>query len=262
MILVFCRVTCVSCEEQRAKRDPGELLFAPERLLPSGGSLTVTVTIWRGNSHLRPWSNRRYRRSLHLPGCYWLILLAGDVERNPGPVKFPCTVCSKPVKSNQCGILCSRCEKWTHANCCGVSPVEYQRLGEHEEDPWYCPYCMMSELPFLDTTLSSENGDNDSGDGDRSEVVDRESQMGFDEPFLGRNSSLFVSHLNIRSLVSEHDDLQVFLEKRNVAHVIGLSESWLDSSVSDGEMQVSGFSLHRKDRNRRGGGVSLMMLNV
>ena len=88
------------------------------------------------------------------------------------------------------------------ANCCRVSPVEYQRLGEHEEDPWYCPYCMMRELPFLDRTLSSELSDNDSGDGDRSEFVDRKSQMGFDEPFLGRSSSLVVSHLNIRSVVS------------------------------------------------------------
>ena len=67
LCLVVCRVTCVSCEEQSVKRDPRELLFAPEQLLPSGSSLTVTVTIWREKSHLRPWSNRRYRRSLHLP---------------------------------------------------------------------------------------------------------------------------------------------------------------------------------------------------
>ena len=36
-------------------------------------------------------------------------------------------------------------EKWSHDNCCGVSPVECQRLGEHEEDPWYCPYFRMRE---------------------------------------------------------------------------------------------------------------------
>ena len=33
---------------------------------------------------------------------------------------------------------------------------------------------------------------------------------------------------------------------------MGLSETWLDSTVSDGEMGVSGF---RKDRNKRGGGI-------
>ena len=50
----------------------------------------------------------------------------------------------------------------------------------------------------------------DSGDDDGSEVVDRESQMDFDEPSPGRNSSLVVSHLNIRSVTNKHDDLQVF----------------------------------------------------
>ena len=162
LVVVSCSLSgddvtpCISCEKQSTKWDPGELLLAPERFSPSGGSLTVTMTIWKGNSHLQPWSHWRYRRSLHLPSCYWLILLASDIETNPGPMKFPCTVCSKSVNSNQHGILYSRWEKWTHDNCCGVSPVEYQRLGEHEEDLWYCPYCRMRELLFLDTTLSSE----------------------------------------------------------------------------------------------------------
>ena len=57
----------------------------------------------------------------------------GDVERNPGPrYKFPCTVCAKPVTSVQQGIGCSKCGKWTHAKCCGVAPMEYQRIGEND----------------------------------------------------------------------------------------------------------------------------------
>lgn len=105
-------VTCVPCEEQSAKWDPGELLLTPKRFLPSGGSLTVTVTIWKGNSHLQPWSHWRYRRSMHLPSYYWLILLASDNETKPGPMKFPCTVCSKSVKSNKRGILCRKMITW------------------------------------------------------------------------------------------------------------------------------------------------------
>ena len=27
--------------------------------------------------------------------------IAGDVETNPGPVKFPCTVCGKPVTNEE-----------------------------------------------------------------------------------------------------------------------------------------------------------------
>lgn len=211
LCLVVCRVTCVSCEEQSVKRDPRELLFAPERLLPSGSSLTVTVTIWREKSHLRPWSNRR-----SLPCCYWLVLLAGDIETNPGPVKFPFSVCSKPVMRNQRGILCSRCEKWTHAKCCGVSPVEYQRLGEHEEDPWYCPDCLMRELPFLDATLSSELSDNDSGDDDGSEVVDREISKHDDlHVFIDYRATPILCHPNVQSLLPKIDEVRaVVLDAR------------------------------------------------
>ena len=36
---------------------------------------------------------------------------------------------------------------------------------------------------------------------------------------------------------------------------MGLSESWLDKSVTDSEIAVPGFRMHRMDRTRRGGGV-------
>ena len=56
--------------------------------------------------------------------CVSLILLrAGDVKVNPGPAsgKYPCVECGKEVRNNYSGIECSRCERWTHAACGGVS---------------------------------------------------------------------------------------------------------------------------------------------
>ena len=38
--------------------------------------------------------------------CSWLLLLSGDIEINPGPVRYPCTVCAKPVRVNQRGVMC------------------------------------------------------------------------------------------------------------------------------------------------------------
>ena len=54
----------------------------------------------------------------------WLLLLAGDVEVNPGPkagVRHPCGVCSKAVRSNQKAILCEVCYCWLHVRCIGMS---------------------------------------------------------------------------------------------------------------------------------------------
>lgn len=44
-----------------------------------------------------------------------LIVLSGDVEVNPGPCKYPCTMCSRPVRNNQEGVQCDGCDLWTHA---------------------------------------------------------------------------------------------------------------------------------------------------
>ena len=47
-----------------------------------------------------------------------LLLSSGDVELNPGPArnwKYPCGVCSKPVRPDQKGVQCDLCSTWLHA---------------------------------------------------------------------------------------------------------------------------------------------------
>ena len=48
-----------------------------------------------------------------------VLLLSGDVQLNPGPIRYPCGVeaCGKPVKSNQKGIQCDGCFSWFHTKC-------------------------------------------------------------------------------------------------------------------------------------------------
>ena len=45
-----------------------------------------------------------------------ILLLSGDISTNPGPVKYPCRKCSKPVKRNQRGIYCEDC-----TYCCATA---------------------------------------------------------------------------------------------------------------------------------------------
>lgn len=59
-------------------------------------------------------------------------------------------------------------------------------------------------------------------------------------PFERKGGDLVVGHLNIRSLVNKHDELRVFMEKRSRALVLGLSETWLDDSISDAELEYQG----------------------
>ena len=207
---------------------------------------------------------RQRHRLLLSPCFYWLLLLGGDVETNPGPVRYPCTVCGRPVKSNQQGIECSMCGKWTHASCCGVSHEEYLRLGENEDELWYCPICWVKELPFAEVSMSSPGHGGRASIGILPEnsvlargIATQHVEIVQPKPFDGCGSGVVVSHLNIRSLLPKIDELQAMLDYRSKAHVMGLSETWLDESVTDAELQIDGFRMYSKDRLGRGGGVSV-----
>ena len=71
----------------------------------------LLVTIFLGGTN---WSSRT---SWSFDG---LLLLAGDIEPNPGPQvsstnRYPCVVCSTEVRNQ--GICCDSCDRWCHLNC-------------------------------------------------------------------------------------------------------------------------------------------------
>lgn len=107
----------------------------------------------------------------------------------------------------------------------------------------------MTELLFFDTSI---NG----CDVDVGNVTRLVSDEGLDSDVLldGGRKSMLVGHLNIRSVLPKDDELNLLLESgQNM--VLGLSETWLDETIANSEVDIPGFKLFRKDRNRRGGGV-------
>lgn len=111
--------------------------------------------------------------------------------------------------------------------------------------------CVMSELPYFDTSMSDCRAVHNTTisaseyDFDTSTRVEEnttifasepgmalQSQMSTVEPIHSEDrrvfdGSLTVSHLNIRSFMCKHDEFQTYLESRNQAHIVGLSETWL-----------------------------------
>ena len=57
-----------------------------------------------------------------------LLLLAGDVSSNPGPVTDPCGLCSKGCRKNQRAVQCDDCDTWYHAKCIHMGMDEYINL--------------------------------------------------------------------------------------------------------------------------------------
>ena len=67
-----------------------------------------------------------------------LLALAGDVHPNPGPSRYPCSVCFKNVTSQGTSYLCTRCSHWVHSRCSGLrNAADYRKANG-----WICTACM------------------------------------------------------------------------------------------------------------------------
>ena len=62
-------------------------------------------------------------------------------------------------------------------------------------------------------------------------------------------------HINVYSLLLKIDELRDIVGHTK-ATILGITESKLDSSVSDQEVDINGYSILRNDRDRNGGGVA------
>ena len=71
-----------------------------------------------------------------------------------------------------------------------------------------------------------------------------------------KSKSLTVIHVNARSLFRHFDNL-TFLASAECPHIIAISETWLDSSITNNEIRLTGYNLFRFNRNHSGGGVAV-----
>ena len=67
----------------------------------------------------------------------------------------------------------------------------------------------------------------------------------------GCRKNMLVGHLNIRSILPKYDELTLLLGKCGNM-MLGLNETWLFGTIAESGIDIPGFKLFRKDRNRRG----------
>ena len=142
---------------------------------------------------------------------------------------------------------------------------------------YLCDSCSLSSLPFF-PPLHGDDSSNTESEGNQDDVflrrADEEmnSREGDDEDGGSQGDATITSttsaeslanckglsflHLNVQSLLPKLDEIRLLLSKSKAA-VLVVTETWLDKSVSDGEVNVDGYNFVRKDRNRHGGGVRI-----
>ena len=71
-----------------------------------------------------------------------------------------------------------------------------------------------------------------------------------------KKKGLHIIHFNARSLLTKHAYVCTLMVEFNAA-IVCVTETWLDDLVMDSEIEVSGYVVQRKDRERSGGGVCM-----
>ena len=201
--------------------------------------------------------------------------------KRPRRVKHPCCNCGRGVTAAIKAVSCDICERWTHLRCTGgqVTLDRYNHYVEIKADfSFLCDSCSLSTLPFHDYDCGDDCGDGDEALRDESQSSNANTegvnprQVGdISAAETGSNNAdtssalasslagtkgLAFLHVNARSLLPKLTEIRILLHDSKAA-ILAVTESWLDSSVIDGEVNIDGYNFVRKDRTRHGGGVGL-----
>ena len=71
-----------------------------------------------------------------------------------------------------------------------------------------------------------------------------------------KKKGLHSTHFNARSLLPKLAEVCTLVVEFNAA-IVCVTETWLDDSLMDSEIELSGYVVQRKDRERSGGGVCM-----
>ena len=195
----------------------------------------------------------------------FILLLLGDINLHPGPIKHPCTICSKAVKKIQ--ISCIKCSLWIHKKCIQLSgrAETYNNTSSFTCQPCLAKEILVSNniwnhLPFSNYDHPLEDPQKLLNNTTHTPETNLESCLENDQWKTFDKHGPHLIHLNINNVLPKIDELRE-IAKKTRATVIGLTETKLDATILDGEVNIEGYELIRSDRNRHGGGVACYIKN-
>ena len=188
----------------------------------------TTADVIRSN-HIKNQSSlyalTKLKLSKHHSYFKYLLILSGDINLHPGPVKYPCSVCAKLVRKRI--ISCEKCGLWLHKKCDPTLKLEnnsssickpcQNKLHNNLDNAWV-------EFPFDDDFF----GDKEIASFDEKTNNDAYKTDPVADWKAFNKRGLHLIHLNINSLLSKIDELREIARKTR-AKVISITESKLDT---------------------------------
>ena len=213
--------------------------------------------------------NRPLRLSSRLSSML-LLVLAGDVEINPGPrrCKYPCGLCNLAVKKTDPAVCCDSCDTWIHNGCSGLSHNMYEVL-KNTSCSWICPQCGMPSFSssfWSSNSFSTSNSFSCLSDiGDDTAINDCGPVLASSPVKQAKRSILKIRGLkimsvNVNGLRSKKLDICELLDTAN-PDILLCQETRVDHTVYSSEIFPDGYSVFRRDRDLHGGGVCIVVSN-
>lgn len=202
------------------------------------------------------YGSRRISYYPNSEATFQLLLRAGDIHPNPGPQ-------SSSVTYHHDGRVRDSVE---HPS---ISRIHYTPTALHELNPpqhvlryQHLPTETWKTIMNLGIAKVKKTRRGNKTKEETFELTD-EISSGSEHLlhyFSKKQRGLNIAHLNICSLLAKIDSLRDFLKHRTV-DLFTISETHLDDTVLDSEICIDGYKYERKDRNRRGGGVGVFILD-
>ena len=241
----------------------------------AGVKPTKVVGVFSGRSQAaRAAGGRLGMPSLPLVNCIialyitaLLILLASDVELNPGPrkIKYPCQICEKAVTWKQRGVACDDCNCWYHVECMHMSTPVYMALNNIS---WHCVNCGLPNFStnLFESTIISNSNSFSVLDHSRLSQDDTQSSPGpplqSSSPTQPQRQNRPPSHMmkiiniNFQSVKNKKEEILNLIDQSDPSIIIG-TETWLTPNICSSEIFPPTYEIIRKDRPNGYGGVLL-----
>ena len=178
---------------------------------------------------------------------------------NENSTLYLCGCCQHAVTWTTPAILCDVCATWYHTECHNIQSDEYVKLG-HSSADWLCYLCdsddddrtnhttthhLSHSLPSL-SSISSLDSDTEPR---------HTSSPTKPKPSWSKGKPLRIINVNCQSLSGKKGAWAHLLEGARPDIIIA-TETWLDNTITNNELEMPHHTVYRRDRSTGpGGGV-------
>ena len=174
-----------------------------------------------------------------------------------------CASCQNNVNWSSMALQCEGCNKWSHKDCLNMDNSHFKHL-EAASSIWLCNDCGFNNIhpSIFDFDISQSSTESltiDLTNSPGAPIYSSSPTRPIQQPF--NKNQLKIINVNCQSLWAKRLEFNHLIDSTCPDIVIG-TESWLHNDIINSSVfPVENYTVYRKDRGSRGGGVFILVKN-